>query len=137
MSTVQDAGELSLALEHAAATAERAAEQQHEAARLARKLAAARRSGQSLQELARTGQLHAATTALSQCAQHLVKAAGQLRRATARALAAEGFSLRQIARHFGVSHQRVSALLSDPDTPGPSGVLSDSDAAGPSRRGDE
>ena len=41
----------------------------------------------------------------------LVEAAGRLRRAEARALHAEGLTMNQIAELFGVSRQRVSALL--------------------------
>ena len=37
--------------------------------------------------------------------------AGRLREALARGLVSEGHSIRQIARGFGVSHQRISKML--------------------------
>jgi len=43
----------------------------------------------------------------------LVEAGSRLRRAEARALHAEGMTMEQIAELFGVSRQRVSALLRD------------------------
>jgi len=52
-----------------------------------------------------------------------LSASGHLfRRIEARALYAEGMTMAQLARVFGVSRQRVSALLRDPagDSPGPS-----------------
>ncbi|ABS03330.1 helix-turn-helix domain-containing protein [Kineococcus radiotolerans] len=49
------------------------------------------------------------TTAMS----GLGEAGGQYRRAQARALRAEGVSVPDIARLFGVTRQRVSALLDD------------------------
>ena len=45
----------------------------------------------------------------------LVEAGGRLRRAEARALYAEGMTMEQIAALFGVSRQRVSALLKQAD----------------------
>ena len=48
----------------------------------------------------------------------LVEAGSRLRRAEARALHAEGMTMEQIAELFGVSRQRVSALLrSDREAP--------------------
>ena len=43
----------------------------------------------------------------------LVEAGSRLRRAEARALHAEGLTMEQIAELFGVTRQRVSALLKD------------------------
>jgi len=43
----------------------------------------------------------------------LVEAGSRLRRAEARALHAEGMTMEQIAELFGVTRQRVSALLRD------------------------
>jgi hypothetical protein len=102
-------------LEHAADTAEDTAREQERAAGYARAASRARRNGESWREVARTGQLHSATTLLTRCAQRLLRTTGELRRSWARALISEGFSLRQVASHFGVSHQRVSALLANGD----------------------
>jgi hypothetical protein len=44
-------------------------------------------------------------------AEALHDAGGRLRRAEARALHADGLSMDAIARHFGVTRQRISALL--------------------------
>ena len=43
----------------------------------------------------------------------LMSAGGQLRRAKAKALHDDGMTMEQIASFFGVTRQRVSALLSD------------------------
>ena len=48
---------------------------------------------------------------ISQNLDDLYQAGGRLRRAQARALHSEGMSMEQIARVFGVTRQRVSALL--------------------------
>lgn len=45
----------------------------------------------------------------------LVEAGSRLRRAEARALHSEGMTMEQIAELFGVTRQRVSALLRDRD----------------------
>ena len=42
---------------------------------------------------------------------------GRFRRAHAKALRAEGLTIRQIAECFGVTHQRVSALIRNEDPP--------------------
>jgi transposase len=44
-------------------------------------------------------------------AERLAAAVGGIRRAWAASLAEQGVSIRQIGERFGVSHQRVSALL--------------------------
>ena len=49
-------------------------------------------------------------------------AGGRLRRAEARALHDEGRTMEEIARTFGVSRQRVSALLKDRARPARDGV---------------
>ena len=46
----------------------------------------------------------------------LMSAGGQLRRAKAKALHDDGMTMEQIAHFFGVTRQRVSALLNDRST---------------------
>ena len=48
----------------------------------------------------------------------LMSAGGQLRRAKAKALHDDGMTMEQIAHFFGVTRQRVSALLNDRSTDG-------------------
>lgn len=50
---------------------------------------------------------------LTQSAEHLQAYGSRVRRTEARALHKEGLTMEQIARLFGVSRQRVSALLRD------------------------
>jgi hypothetical protein len=52
---------------------------------------------------------------LSQSAENLSGYGSRVRRAEARALHREGLTMEQIARLFGVTRQRVSALLRDGD----------------------
>ena len=54
---------------------------------------------------------------LTSSIEELHEASARFRRAHARALRAEGLSIEQIATWFGVSRQRISALLSSPAPP--------------------
>jgi predicted transcriptional regulator len=53
---------------------------------------------------------------LSETARDLDSVGAQVRRAEARALHDEGMTMDEIARHFGVTRQRVSALLREART---------------------
>jgi hypothetical protein len=117
---------LAAALEDAATTVDESARTQHRAADMAREVAASRRADaagarcddpdretRTMQQL--VGLLAGSTRTVTQ-------AVGRIRRAWARSLSTEGLSIRAIGERFGVSHQRVSALLS------PSSAARDEDA---------
>lgn len=55
---------------------------------------------------------------LAQCADTLHSSGSRVRRTEARALHHEGLTMDQIARLFGVTRQRISALLRDKGEPG-------------------
>jgi hypothetical protein len=100
-------------LERAADAAEESAREQQQAADVARQAARGRRlddwpvEGPQL-----TGALRLVLNLLGSSAERLAGAVGALRREWAAALAEEGVSIRHIGERLGVSHQRVSALLS-------------------------
>jgi DNA invertase Pin-like site-specific DNA recombinase len=59
--------------------------------------------------------------------QAIAAAGTRLRRLTVRALHDDGMSIPEIAKSFGVSHQRISRLMNaDPDSPGPTWGLAPS-----------
>lgn len=69
-----------------------------------------RRAGTSYRELASEGE-PLIITAVTENLQNLVDTGSRLRRAHARALYAEGATLEEIGKLFGVSHQRISAII--------------------------
>jgi hypothetical protein len=69
-----------------------------------------RAAGMSYLELAAEGE-PLIVTVVTENLQALIDAGSKLRRAHARALYAEGATLKEIGKLFGVSHQRVSALI--------------------------
>lgn len=71
----------------------------------------ARAAGQSYAEIVTTSSPPLIPELLTQKFQRLATAGSQLRRAEAKALHDEGMSMERIATHFGVTRQRVSALL--------------------------
>jgi DNA-directed RNA polymerase sigma subunit (sigma70/sigma32) len=76
----------------------------------ATQMRAEREAGRSYREIETVGRPLLVEMARDNLAA-LVEAGGRLRRAEARALHAEGLTMEQIAELFGVSRQRVSALL--------------------------
>ena len=99
------------ALEQAADTAEDTARDQHHAAVAAREAARGRRGDTAVDDPATTRVVGNVLHLLGRSAERLAATVGTVRRAWARALADENFSIRQIGARLGVSHQRVSALL--------------------------
>jgi hypothetical protein len=103
-------GELAALDELAAAVEQNARDERVLASRIGQ-LRTGRARGRSWHDLmareTRPGALELSVTALGR----LTESSGRLRRHLARGLRAEGASIAAIATLFGVSHQRVSALL--------------------------
>lgn len=99
-------------LRQVADAAEATAREQRRAARMARHIADERESGLSWGDITGKGSARSLTELLSSGSGRLRQATTRFRRLLASGLAAEGFTRREIGEHFGVSHQRVSALLS-------------------------
>lgn len=99
------------ALEDVAAAAESVAEEQQAIAREARMLARARRRGAAWTQLVDGGGVGRLLSRLRRSGTLLLAHARRLHATTARSLADEGLTTRQIGARFGVSHQRISALM--------------------------
>ena len=69
-----------------------------------------RHSGMSYRDIAADGE-PLIITMVTKNLQNLVNTGSRLRRAHARALYAEGATLQEIGKLFGVSHQRISAII--------------------------
>ncbi len=77
-------------------------------------LRAERRAGKSFVEIVEHEQHPLVVELLTSVLEVLAEAGSAFRRAKARALHDEGLSQEAIAAHFGVSRQRVAALLAPP-----------------------
>lgn len=86
----------------------RAADAIHERAE---RIRTARAAGESYHEIVTSSSAPLIPELLTEKLQRLATAGSQLRRAEAKALHDEGMSMERIAQHFGVTRQRVSALL--------------------------
>ncbi|HUC05394.1 MAG TPA: hypothetical protein VL961_08335 [Acidimicrobiales bacterium] len=111
------------ALEEVAEAAETTAREQSDVATTARRMAAQRSEGRSWRDMTRhsappggAGPQRLATT-LEAGWQRIRRVASLFRRVAMRGLADEGVSTREIGKTFGVSHQRVSAIVTHRDTP--------------------
>lgn len=71
--------------------------------------------GRSLQEIVPEEETPLLVGLLTESAEHLHAYGSRVRRSEARALYREGLTMDQIARLFGVTRQRVSALLRERD----------------------
>jgi len=74
-----------------------------------------RREGLSYTEIAAEGYGPLVIKLVTENLQNLVSKGSRLRRAHARALYAEGLTLQQIAAMYGVTHQRISAIINSSD----------------------
>jgi predicted XRE-type DNA-binding protein len=80
-------------------------------ARRIRRLCAGRAHGRSWQEVMSDEPRPTTLELASGVLNRVTRTSGELRRALARALRAQGVSIAAIAEQFGVTRQRVSALL--------------------------
>lgn len=99
------------ALEELADAADETAREQQRLASRARRMVQQHRRGWAWSAVLERERKPSAIELLTASARRLVQSGGRFRHALGRALAAEGLSTRQIARHFGVTHQRISAML--------------------------
>ena len=95
-----------------AASADATAREQKRAASLVRRMADQREREVPWSSIAEKGTLTSAMELLGRGAQRLRTGGAKMRRVAARGLLNEGMTTRQVGRRFGVSHQRISALLS-------------------------
>ncbi len=84
-----------------------------EATRRAQSIRRLRSKGQSYREILGHTERALLLQTTREHLDRLLQASGRLRRAQVRALYAEGMTMEQIARLFGVTRQRVSGLLRD------------------------
>lgn len=98
-------------LDDLAAAADETARDQQRLARRARAMIRQRRRGQAWSAILNSEKQPGVVELLVASARRLALVGARFRAALGRALAEEGLSTRRIARYFGVTHQRVSALL--------------------------
>lgn len=100
------------ALEDLAISAERTSAEQQELADSARAMSRQRQSGRSWAAILDSNSHAPALSLLASSLRRLAETSSRFRSAIAAALSTEGLSTRQIASRLGVTHQRVSAILS-------------------------
>ncbi|HET6795383.1 MAG TPA: hypothetical protein VFH45_13120 [Acidimicrobiales bacterium] len=100
------------ALREVADAADATSREQHRAAGAVRRIADRRERGASWRDISASDSALRVVELLAGGASRLREAAGRLRRVIAGGLADEGMTTRKIGERFGVSHQRVSTLLS-------------------------
>jgi hypothetical protein len=80
-----------------------------------------RKKGMSYSEIADDGYGPLLIRLVTENLQNLADKGSRLRRAHARALYSEGATLQEIAKMYGVTHQRISAIIHSGDDEGPKG----------------
>lgn len=101
----------SAAFEEAADTLDRASVETGAAAGRVRRLRRQRASGSPWREVLGQGVARNLLEEIGGAAARVASAAGQLRRAIVHALLGDGLRVKQIADTLGVSHQRISRVL--------------------------
>lgn len=104
---------MSTPLEEIAETADAVADDQREIARRARRMQGLRDRGWSWSDILEREPLPGLVERLTRSTRRLVDGAAAFRERLAQQLAGEGWTRRRIARVLGVTHQRVSAILTN------------------------
>ena len=99
------------ALDEVAEAADETALDQQRLARRARSMSRQRRLGSSWPQILQRERQPGLLALMTRSAQRLHAVGGRFRPVLARALVDEGLSTRQVARMFGVTRQRISAML--------------------------
>ena len=99
------------ALDEVAEAADETALDQQRLARRARSMSRQRRLGWSWSQILQSERQPGLLVLMARSARRLHEVSGRFRPALGQALVDEGLSTRQIAKTFGVTHQRISAML--------------------------
>jgi hypothetical protein len=99
------------ALDEVAEAADETALDQQRLARRARSMSRQRRLGWSWSKILQRERQPGLLVLMARSARRLHEVGGRFRPALGQALVEEGLSTRQIAKTFGVTHQRISAML--------------------------
>lgn len=105
------------ALDEVAEAADETALDQQRLARRARNMSRLRRSGSPWLEILQRERQPGLLALMASSARRLHEMSGRFRPVLGQALANEGLSTRQIAKIFGVTRQRISAMLSRAGSP--------------------
>ena len=104
------------ALDAVAEAAEETALDQQRLARRARTMSRQRRLGWSWSQILQRERQPGLLVLMTRSARRLHEVGGRFRQALAQALVQDGLSTRQVAKIFGVTHQRISAMLNRPSS---------------------
>ena len=100
------------ALNQIAEVADETARDQQRVSRRARSMSRQRLLGWSWSQILERERQPGLLVLMDRSARRLHEVTGRFRTALAQALVGEGFSTRQVAKIYGVTHQRISAMLS-------------------------